>query len=576
MAAATRETAPAPLEVVLVEDNPAEAALVEELLAGESPTIAVARFRRLSEALTRLHAKAADCVLLDLALPDAARLEGVEALLSAFPDLPVVVLTGRDDSDLALEAVNAGAEDYLVKGQAGGDAIARSVRYAVERSRVRAQLVHQAMHDVLTGLPNRALFVDRLEQALARLARGSGVVAVIFLDLDRFKTINDSMGHEVGDQALLEVAGRLARAVRPGDTVSRFGGDEFTVLCEIASEHQALTIADRLGAALLPPIRSNGRDVFLSTSMGIAFGSAGDRSADLMRGADSAMYRSKERARGGVEVFDETMRARALRRLEIEHDLHRAVDRDQLRIYWQPILELGTGRVTGAEALLRWQHPGRGLLAPDEFIPAATETGLIVPIGAWVLGQACGQLDRWRQASLVEPGFVVAVNVSAPEIESGNMADRVRGMLQRSGTEAGDLCLEVTERYLMDETEHGVGVVEELDALGCRLALDDFGTVHSSLAVLKRLPVGTVKIDRSFVAGLDSDRRDAAIVESVAALADALGLKVTAEGIETDEQHRRARELGCDFGQGFLFARPQPVAEMTAFLAGAASGERAV
>jgi diguanylate cyclase (GGDEF)-like protein len=556
-----------PLEVVLIEDNAAEATLVEESIKqSELQRFSVVGFSRLWAAMDHLDREGADCVLLDLSLPDAVGLEGVRVLLSAFPDLPVVVLTGHDDTSLALEAVSAGADDYLVKRHAQGEAIVRALRYAIERSRTRSELVHQALHDVLTGLPNRALFVDRLQQALARSARNDGLVAVIFLDLDRFKTINDSLGHEAGDRVLVEVAARLQGVVRPSDTLARFGGDEYTVLCEPTSAYQGMAIADRLAVALSRPIESGGHEMFLTASVGIAFGRHGDQPADLIRDADVAMYKAKERGTGEVETFDVEMRTSALQRLELEHDLHRAMERDELALYWQPIVELGTGDIVAAEALLRWQRPERGVVLPDEFIPAATETGLIVPIGQWVVETACHQLKRWRQAGLTEPGFVGSVNVSAREIETGQLAESVRSALDRYGVAPSELCLEVTERYLMKETGAALDVVNALHDLGGQLALDDFGTGHSSLLVLKRLPIQTVKVDRAFVRGLDDDDQDAAIVEAVASLAHALGLRAVAEGIETETQRRKCQELGCDLGQGFLFARPQPAAEMTALL----------
>ena len=562
-----------PLQVVLIEDNPAEARLVEESIReSELQSFSVVGFSRLSAAMDHIDGERADCVLLDLSLPDALGMEGVRALLSAFPDLPVVVLTGHDDTSLALEAVSAGADDYLVKRHVEGDAIVRALRYAIERSRARSQLVHQAMHDVLTGLPNRALFVDRLEQALARSERTDELVAVIFLDLDRFKTINDSLGHEAGDRVLVEVAARLHDVVRPSDTLARFGGDEYTVLCEPTSAYQGLAIADRLAVALSRPIEAGGHEVFLTASVGIAFGRHGDQPAELIRDADSAMYKAKERGPGEVETFDVEMRTRALKRLEIEHDLHRAVERDELRLHWQPIVDLDSGDIVAAEALLRWQHPERGLVLPDEFVPAATEAGLIVPIGQWVVENACNQLKRWREAGLTESGFVGSVNVSAREIETGQLVESVRGALARCGVAASELCVEVTERYLMNETGAALDVVNALHDLGGQLALDDFGTGHSSLLVLKRLPIQTVKVDRAFVQGVDDGNEDAAIIEAVASLAHALGLSAVAEGIETETQRRRCHELGCDLGQGFLFARPQPAAEMTALLGRARTG----
>lgn len=439
-------------------------------------------------------------------------------------------------------------------------------RDITERKAVELQLAHQAMHDALTGLPNRALFIDRLQHALTRRARGdSDHLAVLFLDVDRFKVINDSLGHEAGDRLLVDVSGRLDAALRPADTVARFGGDEFTVLCEdIAGELEAVSIAQRIVDLFDEPFVIDGREVFLSTSVGIALaGRRGPqpRPEDLIRDADAAMYRAKERGKARYELFDEAMRELALQRLELGSALRRAVERGELRIHLQPEIDVRDGTVVGFEALVRWEHPERGLLSPAEFVPLAEETGLIVPIGEWVLRRACEEAARWRPDALG-----ISVNVSARQIAHGNLAEVVERTLHETGLSPASLCLELTESAVIESGSTTHATLSALKALGVKLAIDDFGTGWSSLGHLRRFPLDVVKLDRSFVSGLGREPQDASIAAAIISLAHALGLSTVAEGIETDEQLAVLASLGCDLGQGYLFARPAPLDAFAAIL----------
>ena len=540
--------------LLVVEDSAADARYVSELLRmGIGARAEITAVGTLAEALVQIAHHPVTCVLLDLTLPDARGLEGLEALRAAEPNLPVVVLSGLPDEEVALQAVQSGAQDYLMKGKVDEGLVTRAVRYAVERKRAESELLRLALHDPLTGLPNRALFVDRLEVGLARARRTGDDVAVLIIDLDRFKKINDSLGHQAGDRLVTMVAARLSEQIGEGDTLARFGGDEFSVLC---GSKQAIAMADRLAEAIAAPFMLDETEVFLTTSVGIAVSDAAHQSAGaLMRDADAAMHRAKELGRSRHEVFDEVMRIAAMERLETENALHRALQRSEITLHFQPEYSLADGRVTGFEALVRWEHPHRGLLGPDEFIPLAEETGLIIPLGEWILDQACAQLARWRAA---HPGadLVMAVNLSARQLASPGLVDAVRSSLVRHLLPPESLVLEITESLVVAEDENTRRAFSELRGLGVRIAIDDFGTGYASLAALKRFPADILKIDRAFVAGLGCDGADEAIVAAVVSVAQALGLTVVAEGVETEAQRVAVRALGCDIGQGFHYARP--------------------
>jgi diguanylate cyclase (GGDEF)-like protein len=439
-------------------------------------------------------------------------------------------------------------------------AITTLVAVAVERQSAEAATLHAALHDALTGLPNRALALDRLEHALAWRKRDGIDVAVLMLDLDRFKIINDSFGHAAGDEALVTMGPRLRAAVRPTDTLGRIGGDEFVVVCPGADAADAVGIAERLGLAASRPLALRGGDHFFSVSTGIAVASGTQDTADsLMRDADAALYRAKELGRGRHELFDAAMRARVVARLGIERELRLALERDELEVWYQPVIDLASGRPVATEALVRWHHPERGIVPPADFIPIAEEIGLITQLGLIVLEQACAQTARWQRHG---SPFGVSVNVSGRQLLNPAFPGQVEAIAGAAGLARGSLTLEITETVLMDESEGPVGLLTELRALGMSLSIDDFGTGHSSMSRLKAFPLDSLKVDRAFVAGVATGSEDRALVQATIDMAHALGMTVVAEGVETAEQRDVLRELGCDRVQGYLYMPPRPAHEL--------------
>ena len=456
-----------------------------------------------------------------------------------------------------LFSVSLTAHPIEFAGRRGALVVAEDIS---ERLRFEEQLAHQALHDPLTGLPNRALFTDRLAHAVAATQRADTTIAVLFLDLDGFKVVNDSLGHGVGDQLLVTVGERLARAVRPEDTVARFGGDEFLILLQDAgTANDAADTAERLLAALTPGVQVAEREVFVTASIGIAMHTPATvrlHSEDLVREADIAMYQAKAAGKARAVLFDAGMQPPAVERLELETDLRHAVERNEFVLHFQPEVHVQTGALVGMEALVRWQHPRRGLVPPDEFIPVAEETGLIIAIGEWVLRAACQQAQEWRRLYPSGPSLVMGVNLSARQLAQPTIVKDVAAILRETGLPAHCLRLEITESAAMQGPASTIAALHELRGLGAELAIDDFGTGYSSLSYLRSLPVNILKVDRSFLRAIAHDPSAVAIVRAIIAVAHTLSMEVTAEGIETGEQLREIAALQCDRGQGYYFARP--------------------
>ena len=439
-----------------------------------------------------------------------------------------------------------------------------------ERKVFEQQLQHQAFHDTLTGLPNRALFMNRLQHALIRSQHHmpQNLFALLFVDLDLFKVVNDSLGHEAGDHLLVAVAKRLQQAVRPQDTVARFGGDEFMILLEdLADETAVHTIVEELLQQMRVTEMIDGYEIVVTASIGVAFNHAGaDSTSDLLRYADAAMYQAKREGKGRYHVFDGRTSISLLERLELEQELRRALDQQEFRVYYQPIIDLTNQKVIGMEALIRWEHPRLGLIAPAQFIHTAEETGLIVPMGRWVLEEACRQAQQWQSERKDATPLELSVNLSAKQLQQANLVAEIAEVLRKTGLAPMSLKLEITESVAMNDAESTLARLYELKALGVKLAIDDFGMGYSSLSYLKRFPVDTLKIDRSFVAGLGQNAEDTAIVQAVVTMAHTVGLTVTAEGVETTEISDHLQGLGCDLAQGYYFAKPLPSAGLEVLL----------
>lgn len=575
--------------LLLVEDSPQDAALYTAMIRSSSlgELFEVVRVDRLATCITALAQHQPACIVLDMGLPDSEGIEGITRIRVAAPEVPVVVLTGTDDDTVSLQALQGGAQDYLVKDGVDSRLLARSVRYAIERMRTEQQIRFMAFHDPLTGLANRALFADRLSIALAHSRRAVApadgprrggrarvpegkTTAVIVLDLDDFKVVNDSLGHSSGDRLLQAVAHRLLAVVRPSDTVARLGGDEFAVLCEgVVSVEETTAVAQRIIDVLSAPVVLDAAEVFVGASIGVVLAPPGTTDVDgLVRDADIAMYRAKAGGRGRFMFFEEAMRVVVQVRHATDNALHRALEREEFSLDYQPVVDLGSGRISGMEALLRWDEPVRGRLWPADFLSSAEDSGLIIPIGSWALGTALDHAAVWRRCFPNRDLLTMSVNLSGRQLLEPGVVDVVATALAQARLDprAVCLCLEVTETVLLEDIEAMALRLTALKALGVRLAVDDFGTGYASLNYLQRLPVDILKVDRAFIAGLGVDEKNLAIVQSLINMGRRIGLTVVAEGVENAEQLAVLRQLGCDMAQGFHMARPLPAEKITELL----------
>lgn len=553
--------------VLLIEDNLFDARLVTALIkeAGHDE-LNLKHVDTLSKGKEQLQSNEYDVILLDLNLPDGEGEEAIMAVKEVASSVPIVIMSGTDDGASSNLALELGVQDYLVKGVGDGHLIARAIYYAIEREKTQQYLRHLAHHDKLTGLANRELFHDRLTRVLARADRGQKMVGLMFLDLDRFKEINDSLGHHAGDELLVMVAKRLQRCIRETDTIARLGGDEFTVIVEgINSPEEAAVVAKKILTVMQTPFTLSGQEVFVTSSIGLTvYPSDADDVEFLLKNADTAMYRAKEQGRNKYQFYSANMNTRARERLRIEGLLHKALEGDEFSLCYQPKVDMNTGEIVGAEALIRWNNDEIGFVSPVDFIPMAEETGLIIPIGEWVIRTTCQQISEWKNKGHTD--VRIAVNLSARQFRQGNLAKMIDSILKEYGLTTESLQLEITESLLMSDKDDSKRILEELKAMGFQIYLDDFGTGYSSLSYLKKFPIDALKIDRSFVMDIPDNTDDMAISSAIVAMSHALRLDVVAEGIETMAQYNFLRGLGCEEAQGYLFSKPVPADEFEKLL----------
>jgi len=554
------------MRVLLIEDNEDAVHLIRDALTeATAARLDLDHANCLAIGLEHLSRGGIDVVLLDLSLPDSQGLETIHTVHAHRPEIPIVVLTGIEDDTLAVEAVQAGAQDYLVKGQINGNLLVRAIRYAIERKRAQEQIRDLAYHDELTRLPNRRLFLDRLGLALTQARRKRQLLAVMMLDLDGFKIVNDRLGHAKGDLLLQRVGDRLKACIRSGDTVARLGGDEFTILLpELAQADDAARSAHKILDAFTHPFMVEDQELSIGTSVGISLYPAdGTDAATLLKNADSAMYRAKKQGGNTYQLCTPAMKVRASERLTLERNLRQALDQHEFVVYYQPLVDLRSGKIFGAEAVVRWQHPEQGLVSPAGFIDVAIETGLIVPLGLSVLRTACTQVKAWHTRGYP---LRVAVNLAARQVRQEDFVTQVTKVMNETGLAPEWLDVEITEQMAMRNLGVNSAVFDTLSSLMVQVSMEDFGAGHSPLSEVKQYPPKTLKIDQAFVKGIGAKSRDADIVRAVIDLAHSMDMKVIAEGVETREELDFLRAHQCDSMQGYLFSPPVPPEVFEQFL----------
>ena len=557
------------IKLLLVADDHHEALTINNMLKeGLQNQFTLEQSQSVTEALDLVQHQSFQAIILDLRLPEGQSFESIPQFIQYCPGAPILILSGVEDEEQAILAVKSGAQDYLIKGQTSSSTLCRAIRYAMERHRATQRITQLAHYDHLTGLANRGLFYERLNCAVARCNRNDMAMALMFLDLDHFKTINDTLGHECGDTLLKTVATRIKKCIREIDTGVRLGGDEFAVLLEqIISVEDVATVAQRILQLLAQPIIVNHHQLQITGSLGVTiypWDSANPQ--ELLSHADAAMYRAKAQGGNSYQFYTAGMKTAGLDGSTLEVELNRALSKKEFLLHYQPQMNLQTKQIIGMEALLRWHHPYQGLIGPNQFIPQAEENGMIIPIGEWVLRAASKQAKYWEKQGFPRPN--VAVNLSARQIHQGNLPALIQDILKRSHLDPGNLKLELTETFLIHETEETLQTLRELKAMGVQLYIDDFGAGYASLRYLKSFPVDGIKLDQSLIRELPHNANDAAIVEAVISLGKALGMQVIAEGVETQEQVTFLEQHGCDAMQGYWLAPPLPANESAQHMVG--------
>jgi diguanylate cyclase (GGDEF)-like protein len=554
---------PQGLRILLVEDDSDQAAFTQAMLQTASAAyVRLDHTTSVREAIDRLSGQSYDVALLDLGLPDAQELEALNSLVGAAPDLPLVILTGTENDALALQAVKSGAQDYLVKGQATPEVVFRAIRYAIERKQSELHIRHLAYYDSLTLLPNRRLLMEHLGQTLRRASRAGSIVGIFFIDIDRFKQINDEFGHAVGDSVLTQLAARLSASLRSSDTLGRLSGDEFVAIVEANLPRELALVADSLQRCLKAPFATAHGELFATVSIGVsAFPTDGTDVGELLRNADHAMYRAKAQGRDTVRFYATPETSRSFS-LAFTSALRRAPERGELLVHYQPIVNLHRNEVDGLEALVRWRHPTQGVVPPNDFIRLAEQSDLILAIERWVLHTAMAEALRHPQAKQLK----LAVNLSRRHFDNPALVRQLRRIVRSVGYDARLLELEMSESGMMHHPQRVLHHLKACRDLGMTITVDDFGTGYSCLGLMKELPLSSLKIDRSFVRNCAADPVNGALVAAIVSMGHALGLEVTAEGVETESELSYLREQRCDRAQGWYFGRPVPSAELSVIL----------
>jgi len=560
----------AEIQLLLVEDNPADAFLLQYTLQHiEGQTFSIHHVKRLKEAQQQLETGyQADIILLDLSLPDSQGIETVTAITNIAPHTPIIVMSGNQDPTIVQEAVKIGAQDFLIKGENDSRFLDKTIRYAIERKSAESRLTYLAHYDSLTGLANRALFNNNLRQALARSRRKESLLGLLFIDLDRFKMINDTLGHDAGDELLRNVAQRIKNVIREGDFAARLGGDEFTVIVEgIAAISNAGIVAQKILQAMAAPFTLNGKKVTVGSSIGVAtYPNAGNNIEELLKNADTAMYRAKNKGRNNYQIYNDDLTPDEQHRLQTEQELHRALKQNELQLHYQPIVDSNTGKPQGAEALLRWRRNGhQQLISPLEFIPILEETGLIVSVGKWVLNHACQQCKTWHNNGAEQ--LCIHVNLSAQQLRGANTLQWIQNALNEAQLEAHFLILEVSSRIFNHPTPIEKESLDSIRAMGVSLCIDDFGYGETSLNCLMSNQLNSVKIDRRFLQGVTTHKPTNVVIAAIIQMAQNLGLQVIAEGVENRAQLSFLQAQKCAQSQGYLFSPPVDAQKFSQLLA---------